>query len=80
MRRRARIEMHRVGANLLFSVIVPDRAGGELGVRERGSVRSLAFVEQAVTNWIANSTHVLDLGFQRPAVLANSNFVILQPC
>jgi EcsC protein family len=45
-----------------------------------GSVRSLAFVGQAVTNRIANATYVLDLGLQRPAVLANSNFVILQPC
>jgi hypothetical protein len=40
----------------------------------------LAFVGQAVTNRIANATYVLDLGLQRPAVLANSNFVILQPC
>src|SRR6266436_1855130 len=39
----------------------------------------LAFVGQAVTNRIANATYVLDLGLQRPAVLANSNFVILQP-
>jgi 6-pyruvoyl tetrahydropterin synthase len=38
-----------------------------------GSVRSLAFVGQAVTNRIANATNVLDLGLQRPAVLANSN-------
>jgi DNA invertase Pin-like site-specific DNA recombinase len=45
-----------------------------------GSVRALTFVEQAVTNRIANATYVLDLGLQRPAVLANSNFVILQPC
>jgi hypothetical protein len=37
----------------------------------------LAFVGQAVTNRIANATYALDLGFQRPAVLAYSNFVIL---
>src|SRR5262249_53174471 len=43
-------------------------------------VRSLAFVEQAITNRIANATYVLDLGLQHPAVLANSNFVNLQPC
>ena len=45
-----------------------------------GSVRSLAFVLQAVTSRIANATYVFDLGLQRPAVLGNSNFVILQPC
>src|SRR5262249_28372467 len=44
----------------------------------RASVTS-AFVDQAVTSRIANATCVLDLGLQRPAILANSNFVILQP-
>ncbi len=59
-------------------VLVLDSAPGvSLGST---SVRSLAFVGQAVTNRIANATYVLDLGLQRPAVLANSNFVILQPC
>ena len=68
---------HRDLANLFLAEIVPDRAGGELGVGQR---ESLAFVEQAVTTRIANPTYVLDLGLQHPAVLANSNFVNLQPC
>ena len=40
----------------------------------------LAFAGHAVTNRVANATYVLDLGLKAPAVLANSNFVILQPC
>ena len=46
----------------------------------KASWNNSTFVGHAVTNRIANATYVLDLGLQRPAVLANSNFVILQPC
>src|SRR5215831_18840983 len=46
----------------------------------KASWNTSAFIAQAVTNRIANATYVLDFGLQRPAVLANSNFVILQPC
>src|SRR5207302_752321 len=37
---------------------------------------SLAFVGQAVTNRIANAPYVLDLGLERPAALAYSNFIL----
>jgi hypothetical protein len=37
----------------------------------------LAFVGQAVTNRIANAPYVLDLGLERPAALACSNFILL---
>ena len=37
----------------------------------------LAFVGQTVTNRIANAPHVLDLGLERPALLACSNFIVL---
>jgi hypothetical protein len=38
---------------------------------------TLAFVGQAVTNRIANAPYVLDLGLERPAALACSNFILL---
>ena len=37
----------------------------------------LAFIGQAVTNRIANAPYVFDLGLERPAVLACSNFILL---
>jgi hypothetical protein len=56
-----------------------DYTAGEVRRFAQRALTAVAPAQRLVTNRIANATYVLDLGLQRPAVLANSNFVILQP-